>query len=256
MADEARSIQYDSLIQQGYDYTRRELSELSWALRFTPAICMVGAIVGLITQQAPVHFTLAAIGILPFWFPSAHPIDLLYNHLIRPLWNGVRLPPNPLPRRIACFMGGTMNIGIGIAFLQDSVIAAYALGGILFVLQLIVITIHFCMASWMYEGLLKLFGRWTEPVSLERGRNLLETGGILVDVRNPDEFARGHLSGARNVPLDLLTRSVDEPKERCLLPYCQSGLRSQRATQLLKRMGYTNVHNFGGMPRWGEKQPN
>ena len=45
MADEARSIQYDSLIQQGYDYTRRELSELSWALRFTPAICMVGAIV-------------------------------------------------------------------------------------------------------------------------------------------------------------------------------------------------------------------
>jgi hypothetical protein len=105
MDSEAQGQQYGSLIQQGYDYTGRELSELSWALRFTPAVCMVGAIIGLITQQAPIHFVLAGIGIIPFWFPAAHPLDLLYNHGLRPFWNGVRLPPNPLPRRIACFMG-------------------------------------------------------------------------------------------------------------------------------------------------------
>ena len=83
MAGEAQGQQYGSLIQQGYDYTGRELSELSWAL-FTPAICMVGAIVGLITQQAPVHFVLAAVGIIPFWFPAAPPLDLFYNHGLSP----------------------------------------------------------------------------------------------------------------------------------------------------------------------------
>ena len=254
MAREAQGHQYGSLIQQGYDYTGRELSELSWALRFTPAICMVGAIVGLITQQAPVHFVLAAVGIIPFWFPSAHPLDLMYNHGLRPLWNGVRLPPNPLPRRIACFMGGTMNIGIGLAFLQESSIAAYVLGGILFALQLIVISTHFCVASWMYEGILRLLGRWTAPVTEEMGRDLIETGGLLVDVRSPEEFARGHLSGARNAPLDSLASDFQEPKGQVFMLYCQSGLRAQRATQLLRNLGYSNIHNFGGMSRWERLQ--
>ena len=250
MDSEAQGQQYGSLIQQGYDYTGRELSELSWALRFTPAVCMVGAIIGLITQQAPIHFVLAGIGIIPFWFPAAHPLDLLYNHGLRPFWNGVRLPPNPLPRRIACFMGGTMNIGIGLAFLQGSSIAAYILGGILFALQLIVITTHFCLASWLYEGVLRLHGRWTAPVSDGRGRDLLENGGLLVDVRSPEEFAGGHLSGARNSLLDSLAINFQEPKDQTVLVYCQSGLRSQRATQVLRKLGYSNVYNFGGMSRW------
>ena len=127
---------------------------------------------------------------------------------------------DPLPRRIACFMGGTMNIGIGLAFLHGSSIAAYVLGGILFALQFIVISTHFCVASWMYEGVLRLFGRWTAPVSEERGMGLMETGGHLIDVRSPEEFARGHLSGARNSPLDSLANDFQEPKEQIFLLYC------------------------------------
>jgi rhodanese-related sulfurtransferase len=243
-------MQQASLIQQGYDYTPAELNELTWALRFTPSICMAVAIVGLATAQPAIHFGLAALGMLPFGFPSAHPVDNLYNRLLRPLWDGVRLPPNPLPRRIACFMGGAMNLGIGIAFVGGSPVIAYALGGVLIALQLVVISSHFCLASWMFERALRMMGRWTPPIAPERAREITGAGGVLIDVRNPDEFARGHLEGARNAPLDGLPGSLDEPRDRPLVVYCHSGLRGQEAARVLKGSGYTNVHNLGAMARW------
>ena len=83
----------------------------------------------------------------------------------------------------------------------------------------------------------------------------METGGLLVDVRSPEEYARGHLSGARNAPLNSLASDFQEPKGECLLLYCQSGLRTQRATQVLRNLGYSNVHNFSGMSRWERLQP-
>jgi hypothetical protein len=141
------SAQNRSLAQQGYDYTAEQLRELSWGLRFTPGVCMIGALYGLWTQQPMVHFVLAALGILPFWAPAWHPLDRLYNHVLRPLWGGVRLPPNPLPRRIACVAGGSMNVGIGLAFLNGAPVVAYVFGAILVPLQLIVISTHFCVAS-------------------------------------------------------------------------------------------------------------
>lgn len=236
-----------ALIQQGYDYSPEQLDELAWGLRFTPAVCMAVALLGLVTRQPAVHFTLAALGVLPFWFPAWHPVDRLYNHALRPLWGGVRLPPNPLPRRIACMMGGVMNLGIGLAFVAGSVPLAYALGVVLIALQLIVITTHFCMASWMFEGLLRLLGRWEPPLTLDRARELMRGGGRLIDVREPDEFARGHLPGARNVPLDGVVEALGQARDRTLLLYCQSGLRSQRAARLLKRSGHPRVHNAGAM---------
>ncbi len=103
-------IQDRFLFQQGYDYSPQELKTLVWGLRFTPLLCMLGALCGLYWQAPRLHFLLAALGMLPFWFPDKHPLDFFYNKAIRPLFNGVELPPNPLPRRIACFMGGSMNI--------------------------------------------------------------------------------------------------------------------------------------------------
>ncbi len=150
MTTEAANISQRALAQQGYDYSPAQLSELSWGLRFTPALCMALAVVGLATQQAWIHFVLAALGILPFWFPAWHPLDRLYNHVLRPLWKGVVLPPNPLPRRIACLMGGAMNIGIGAAFAVGDVPLAYGFGAFLITLQLIVISTHFCVTSWRW----------------------------------------------------------------------------------------------------------
>lgn len=110
MSTATLNSQQKALFQQGYDYSPQELQELAWGLRFTPLVCMLGAVYGLATQQPTVHFLLAALGMLPFWSPNWHPFDLLYNSVLRPLWRGVKLPPNPLPRRIACFMGRERSI--------------------------------------------------------------------------------------------------------------------------------------------------
>jgi rhodanese-related sulfurtransferase len=254
MENSIPSFQQQSLVQQGFDHSPAELKELKWGLRFTPFVCMVLAVYGLIYQLPMVHFALAAIGILPFWFPAWHPFDRLYNHALRPLWDGVALPPNPLPRRIACFSGGVMNIGIGVAFVVGNVFLAYVFAAILIPLQIIVITTHFCVASWMYEGVLRVLGRWAPPITVDAAHHLLDEGAVLVDVRDPDEFARGHLRNAVNIPLDTLTENLDLLNGRTAILYCQSGLRCQRATQMLTRKCRGSFYNFGAMSRWQDSQ--
>ena len=64
------TVEIRTLTQQGYDYSPADLRELSWGLRFTPALCMLGALYGLWSQNPFIHFGLAALGILPFWAPA------------------------------------------------------------------------------------------------------------------------------------------------------------------------------------------
>lgn len=242
--------QQKSLFQQGYDYSPKELKKLVWGLRFTPSICMLFAIFGLITQQPIIHFLLAGLGIIPFWFPDKHPFDRFYNKVVRPLWAGVELPPNPLPRRIACAMGGSMNILIGIAFIYEAISLAYLFGVVLTTLQLVVITTHFCVASWMYQSLMKILGKWSDPLPLEQIRNLVDEDAQFIDVRNPDEFQKGNITGAINIPVGEIINHIKELQGRSIVLYCQSGLRSQEALQLIKRQGHEQVYNLGAMSRW------
>jgi rhodanese-related sulfurtransferase len=246
------SLQQRALVQQGYAYSPAELDELSWGLRFTPAVCMAGAVVGLALRAPAVHFAMAALGILPFWFPAGHPLDWLYNHALRPLWGGVPLPPNPLPRRIACLMGGAMNAGIGAAFVAGQPVLAYALGAALLALQLIVITSHFCVASWLFDGLRRTFGArpGEAPIEIARAHELVTAGAWLIDVRSPAEFARGHLAGARNVPLEQVAELARTAGGRELICYCQSGMRSRRAVRELRRQGLATAHDLGAMARY------
>lgn len=238
------------LVQQGYDYSPQQLKTLQWGLRFTPGMCMLGAVLGLYLQEPRLHLALAALGILPFWFPAKHPMDLLYNGAVRHLWGGVALPPNPLPRRIACLMGGAMNIFIAAAFFAGNPSLAYAFGGVLITLQLVVISTHFCLASWMWEGLMKALGSWETPLPAAEARQRVAQGAVLVDVRDPDEYAAGHIDGAVNVPSGQIEARADEFKERESVLYCRSGLRSQEAHKTLRRLGCEQVHNLGAMGRW------
>lgn len=252
MDSSTTSFQHRSLTQQGYDYSTEQLRELEWGLRFTPTVCMLGAIYALLTQQPALHFALAALGIVPFWFPAWHPLDRFYNHALRPMWGGVELPPNPLPRRIACAMGGAMNIGIGASFVAGSVFWAYVFAGILIPLQLIVITSHFCVASWMYEGLLRLLGKWQPTISLEEAKDLLEHGALLVDVRTPAEYAKSHIRDALNFPVDELTEHLEELRGKTAVLYCRSGARCQQAVQVLKKNCEGSFHIFGAEADWRE----
>ncbi len=76
-----------------------------------------------------------------------------------------------------------------------------------------------------------------------------ESRAMLIDVREPGEFRQGHIPGARNIPLSKIenARSAIHDKDMPLYVYCQKGTRSGRAVSALKKMGYTNVNNLGGI---------
>ena len=78
---------------------------------------------------------------------------------------------------------------------------------------------------------------------------------VLLDVRTPQEYREGHIPGSKNVPLQTLdkVRSVVENKDAELFVYCYSGARSKQATDALGQMGYTNVHNIGGIAAYHGK---
>lgn len=76
-----------------------------------------------------------------------------------------------------------------------------------------------------------------------------ETMTIWIDVRTAEEFSQGHISGAINIPYEIIgsqiasvTRDVDED----VRVYCRSGRRSGVAMDTLRGMGYENVINEGG----------
>ena len=71
----------------------------------------------------------------------------------------------------------------------------------------------------------------------------------VVDVRGAEEFASGHLIGARHVPLDRLKDDLAKTitdKKRPLILVCQSGMRSQKALTIAKAQGYEQAHSLGG----------
>ncbi|MBX3274253.1 MAG: rhodanese-like domain-containing protein [Sandaracinaceae bacterium] len=89
-------------------------------------------------------------------------------------------------------------------------------------------------------------------ISGEDARRLLAEGALLLDVRTPAEFAAGHLDGARNIPLGELASRAGELGDagRDVVVYCASGMRSRSAQGLLRRRGFTKVHDLGGMYRY------
>jgi len=97
-------------------------------------------------------------------------------------------------------------------------------------------------------------------------RALQDAGAPVVDVREPDEFADGHLPGAVNIPRGLLEFEVDghpavnyetaealSHRERPVVLYCLSGGRSALAAEALKRLGFTSpVSLAGGILHWAD----
>ncbi|PLR87562.1 MULTISPECIES: rhodanese-like domain-containing protein [Bacillus] len=77
----------------------------------------------------------------------------------------------------------------------------------------------------------------------------------LIDVREPNEYDAGHILGARNIPLSQLKMRLKEIRpDKPVYLYCQSGMRSGRAAQLLNRKGYKDLsHLQGGFKKWSGK---
>lgn len=68
---------------------------------------------------------------------------------------------------------------------------------------------------------------------------------FLVDVREPAEYALGHIGDAINIPLRTLVQNLDKiPKKQPVVVYCSSGYRSAMAVMSLHILGYENVRGF------------
>lgn len=250
MSSSQFSLQQKNLIQQGYkDYSPEQLKQIDMGLRFTPLTCALIALYGLYIQSPTILFAVAVLGMWAFFFPSGHPMDLFYNKVICKIMKSEPLPANPLQRRLACFAAGIMNTAAAIFFIINLPSAALVTGGLLMVLQAIVIFTHFCTLSWMYEKLLKMLGMWDKPVSIELAKELLSKGAVLIDVRGPDEFSKGHLKSAINIPLGDIESQYSKLENEQVLLYCASGGRSQMARQVLLKKGLKDVYNLGGKNR-------
>lgn len=86
---------------------------------------------------------------------------------------------------------------------------------------------------------------------------LIESGDtdyILVDVRTPEEYASGYIPTAINIPLSEIGENPPtDDRDALIILYCRSGNRSGQAESILEGLGYTNVHNFGGIIDWSGK---
>ena len=82
---------------------------------------------------------------------------------------------------------------------------------------------------------------------LAEWRRLGSDGEVVVDVREPDEFAAGHVAGAVNLPLSQLRQRYEElPRDRPLAVYCQVGQRGYYAVRFLLQHGYPAANLSGG----------
>ena len=105
-------------------------------------------------------------------------------------------------------------------------------------------------------------GTRSQEVTVDQARELIQNragsaGFIILDVRTPEEFAEGHLSGAMNLNVlgpDFERQVGTLDREKSYLVYCRTGNRSARAIQAMDRLGFRSVyHMFEGIVAWQKK---
>jgi len=86
-----------------------------------------------------------------------------------------------------------------------------------------------------------------KQVNVDKVRELVESNSAIIDVRERGEYARGHIKGAKNIPLTELRDRIDEiPKDEPVYLHCRTGQRSYNATLALQNLGFDNIFNITG----------
>ena len=78
---------------------------------------------------------------------------------------------------------------------------------------------------------------------------------VLLDVREPNEWAMGRIPGAMHIPRGVMESAIETrvPRDREVVIYCASGNRSALAADVLQQMGYAQVSSMsGGIRGWAD----
>jgi rhodanese-related sulfurtransferase len=124
--------------------------------------------------------------------------------------------------------------------------------------------VKFIIDNWALIGIALISGAllvW--PVIQGAGGGLTPDGavqlinrekGVVIDVCEADEFAAGHVGGAKNIPLNQLEdklASTVKNKAFPLILVCQTGARSGRAVAIAKKLGFEKAESLsGGLKAW------
>ncbi len=116
---------------------------------------------------------------------------------------------------------------------------------------------------WLFGLVLISGGALLWPVLQQRGNKvsilqatqMINQGKtVVLDVRDPAEFAGGHIRDAKNIPLGELPKRVgelDKLKSKTVIVVCASGARSSKAASQLKHAGFSDVFSLtGGLAAW------
>lgn len=94
-------------------------------------------------------------------------------------------------------------------------------------------------------------------ISPEAVKAIMESDktALLIDVRSQEEHKASYILGSICVPLDEMMQDLQQTvippeKDTTIIVYCQKGIRSQKAFQILKEAGYTKVYNLGAIEDW------
>ncbi|MCC5835383.1 MAG: rhodanese-like domain-containing protein [Opitutales bacterium] len=113
-------------------------------------------------------------------------------------------------------------------------------GLILFIILVLVMWVYLPRLGW---------------VSVSDAREQLQVGALLLDVRSRAEYNSQPVKGAMNIPVDELIAAIQKEelsKDRTILLFCASGMRSGAARRTLRSYGYTQVENLGTVARAAE----
>jgi rhodanese-related sulfurtransferase len=109
-------------------------------------------------------------------------------------------------------------------------------------------------AMLLWPEISRLMGGSSEIGTLEATRLMNQGTTLVLDIRDGNEFASGHVPRARHIPLGELSKRVEEIgkyKDKPVIVTCKNGSRAGAASRFLKKAGFNVVYQLkGGIAAW------
>ena len=121
--------------------------------------------------------------------------------------------------------------------------------------MLLVTALMFSFFLLIFTELRRMSGGLTN-IEPQAAVQLINANAVVVDLRSPDAFARGHIVNAKNIPFDELEANeekINKLKANPILAVCDAGMTSNRAVDKLRKSGIENIYGLkGGIAAWTE----